>query len=208
MYVRDPKAARAAAIRRQVQAFKNSGEEMPQHLKDLLADIDGDAKDETVDLVDHVTGQVLAEVEVSKTPPVHRSPTYSSDLQQAREDAEAGQGIPGPTGSELEGLVDPMELQQLAEVAEEVNAAPAPEPEPEPEPVVEAAPEPPVEDIPVETPEEKALEPEVPEEKAVEPETPEVSEPKPETPAIKPEAEDKYQPGPLPRKRAPRRRTT
>lgn len=102
MFVRDPAAARAQAIREKVALFQKEGVPIPEHLQTLLDGLpDGD--DSAVELVDKVTGKLLAEVDVDdalaprpvksapvkqKAPTEEKAPGYTTSDQPADPEPE------------------------------------------------------------------------------------------------------------------------
>jgi hypothetical protein len=62
IYVRDPEAAEANAIRERVAAFEAAGEKVPKHLQTMLAKISVGKSASEVKLVDAITGEELSKV--------------------------------------------------------------------------------------------------------------------------------------------------
>jgi len=64
LYVRDVEAARARAQQERVKAFEEADEEVPEGLAALAAECEVSDDDELIDLVDAMTGELLAEADV------------------------------------------------------------------------------------------------------------------------------------------------
>jgi hypothetical protein len=119
-YVRDPRAARAEAIRERVALHKQLKQPIPPHLQEMYDELPDDGHRE-VELVDEVTGEHIAEVNLQAPPDKVRNPSVTTAQ---------------PEGGVSEVAV----LREVDEPAEPVVAEPAVESTPEP--VVEATVEP------------------------------------------------------------------
>lgn len=127
IYIRDPAAARAKAIREQYDLFVSQGREVPPHLQTLYDELDVPESDLDVDLVDAVTGEQLAEVDVvEEAPAVAKFTPVSQDMP-------AVTALPEPA---------PEPVAVSAELGGGGGLAAQAEPEPEPAPEPQAAPEP------------------------------------------------------------------
>jgi hypothetical protein len=82
IYVRDPEAAEANAIRERVAAFEAAGEKVPKHLQTMLAKVTVGKNASEVKLVDAVTGEELSKVK-------HVDAQGFDEAGQPQEDAEA-----------------------------------------------------------------------------------------------------------------------
>src|ERR1700756_1185717 len=71
LYVRDPIAARAKAIRDRVAMYKEQGREVPEHLQNMYDELppEGGDTNEPVELVDEVTGEHVAEEKLEEGAP-------------------------------------------------------------------------------------------------------------------------------------------
>jgi hypothetical protein len=126
IYIRDPAAARAEAIREQYALYQVNGLDVPAHLQALYDELATPATDLDVDLVDAVTGTVLAEVElVSVDAPVAKfiavDPQAPPEVVEVALSGEGGAGV------------------EVAQPEPELEPEPEPEPEPAAEPVTRTA---------------------------------------------------------------------
>jgi hypothetical protein len=64
MYIRDPEAARAQAIRERVAMYKGQGKPVPEHLQHLFDTLPEHEKTD-IELVDAKTGRHISDVQVS-----------------------------------------------------------------------------------------------------------------------------------------------
>jgi hypothetical protein len=88
LYVRDPIAARAKAIRDRVALYKEQKKDVPEHLQELYDQLPPEEVDtnEEVELVDAVTGEHVAEVHLDEGRPQpagvgSNTPVYGSQVQ-------------------------------------------------------------------------------------------------------------------------------
>jgi hypothetical protein len=63
LFVRDVEAARARAVQERVKAIEASGGEVPEELAAMAAELEIGEDDELINLVDAVTGELLAEAD-------------------------------------------------------------------------------------------------------------------------------------------------
>jgi hypothetical protein len=124
LYVRNPTTARSSAIKRQLAALTQSGEEVPQHLRDLATGLESEADE--VELVDAATGTLLGEVEVVNDPPVHRSATFHSDrvtaeIEAAKEEAPVAEQEKPKPEEKVEEKVEEKKLASGGPVVEPVT---------------------------------------------------------------------------------------
>jgi hypothetical protein len=124
IYVRDPEAAEANAIRERVAAFEAAGEKVPKHLQTMLAKVSVGKNASEVKLVDAVTGEELSKVkhvdaqgfdEAGQPPPPARPP------EPLKKGEEPENPLPDAEVGPIEADLDP----------EVVRPAPDPGPVPE-----------------------------------------------------------------------------
>lgn len=96
MFVRDPAAARAQAIRDKVALFQREGLPVPPHLQSLLDGLPVGEDDSAVELVNSVTGEHIADVDVDagETPPANIGST--SNIFPVKEKAPVKDTAPAP----------------------------------------------------------------------------------------------------------------
>lgn len=117
LYVRDPQAARAKAIRDRIALHKELKQPIPPHLQKLFDDLpDEDAA--SVDLVDAVSGEHVAAVELETA----AAPEIEPESAVFRDGAliASKPAVPGPTGTVVDDIVD-VEPAELVEVEPEVE---------------------------------------------------------------------------------------
>jgi hypothetical protein len=167
LYVRDPQAAAAAAIRRRVKAFELAGKQVPRHLQKLLEGLKGDEGPE-IDLVDAITGESCGgEVVVdapegsgAETPPPPAGPPNPESVtHEVSPVPDQSAPVPGGEASEqpaapaedlaISAAVDPgqpsgaeLRVTGAQQKADGVEAVTVPEVAPAPAPVVAPAPDP------------------------------------------------------------------
>ncbi len=127
MYVRDPAAARADAIRQKVALYTRHGIPIPEHLQAMFDELPPAGDSSEVELVDAVTGEHVAEVDVNKSPPKSLKKETEAPVVEAPVVAVAPEETTIASSGDLH-----------VDVA--VEPEPAPEVKPEPEPVVDIAP--------------------------------------------------------------------
>lgn len=176
MYVRDPAAARAQAIREKVALLHRHGQEVPQYLQALFDALDAQNDEAAIELVNAATGEQVAEVDKAQPEPLR--PDVASTTDMFPPEAKPG-GVNDPGTSEAG-------VSGAGVIVTEVKAV---EPEPEPEPVATPAPK-------LEAKVEVKPQPEPQVEAKPEPKA-EVEAPKPPVPPRRPTP---------PRKASPRRR--
>lgn len=129
IYVRDPEAAEAKAIRERVAAFEAAGEKIPKHLQTMLDQISVAKDAPDIKLVDAVTGEEMSKVkhvdaqgfdEAGQPPPPARPPEplkKGEEPEHPLPDAEQG---PVETDPEV---LRPMPVLESPEDAEARVAA-------------------------------------------------------------------------------------
>lgn len=129
IYVRDPEAAEAKAIRERVAAFEAAGEKIPKHLQTMLDQISVAEGASDIKLVDAVTGEEMSKVkhvdaqgfdEAGQPPPPARPPEplkKGEEPEHPLPDAEQG---PVETDPEV---LRPMPVLESPEDAEARVAA-------------------------------------------------------------------------------------
>jgi hypothetical protein len=147
LYVRDPGAARAEAIRERVAMHKRHGTPIPDHLQMLYDRLPPEGDNEDVELVDAVTGEHVAEVEMlhdgaqpehvaevamaKDVPPDTRPQSHrlfsgkTGNEPVATFESYEPKGMDGPTGKVVDGLIDVEEvpLPEVKAVEPEVKVA-------------------------------------------------------------------------------------
>lgn len=121
--MRDPRAARAAAIRRRVKAFELAGKQVPRHLRELLEGLQTDAPE--IDLVDAVTGKSRGELTIdapegsgAETPPPPAGPPDPENVEHEPTPVPDQVGAPfAPTGSIADGLIGMLPTAPPTDVA-------------------------------------------------------------------------------------------
>jgi hypothetical protein len=135
IYVRDVQVARARAAQERAKAFQDAGEEVPEALAALVAEINVGIsdKDEPINLVDALTGELLAEGAIdeegvvleeeaageSESEPEPVSASVTVHLEEAEPEPEL-EAVPGATGTPVE--ID-VPLEELVEATAESEPA-------------------------------------------------------------------------------------
>lgn len=90
LYVRDPRAARAKAIRDRVQMYKDQQKEVPEHLQRLFDELPDETGviNEEVELVDQVTGEHVAEVILDEGEPQPSGTGSNTNVFKSRDTVE------------------------------------------------------------------------------------------------------------------------
>ena len=98
LFIRDPVAASALAVEDAIQRFKDAGEEVPEHLLEQSKSLgQAPADSDAVILVDAVTGEFLADVDVQE--PTDTLPDQTAPEPEPDEEPEA---VPEGTPDETE----------------------------------------------------------------------------------------------------------
>src|SRR6185437_13504002 len=126
MFVRDPEAAEAKAIRERAAAFEAAGEKIPKHLQKMLDSISVGKDASDIKLVDALTGEELGKVkhvdtqarDAAGTPPPPARPP---------EELKKGEEPEFPLPDAEQGLTE----ADVADSPEDVRPMPGPAPLPE-----------------------------------------------------------------------------
>lgn len=144
LYVRDPIAARAKSIRDRVAMFKEQHRPVPEHLQKLFDELPPEATDDNleVELVDAVTGDHVAEVELDPGQPQpsgvgSNTNVYPDELKpghtapaEPQPNPEPHKGsLDGPTGTVVDGVIDVEEVPLPAVTSQLVSGPVAIKPE-------------------------------------------------------------------------------
>lgn len=124
MYVRDPRAARAQAIRDRVAQFKEQGIEIPDHLQKLFDELPDPAAQE-VELVDAVSGEHVADVELEPASVPETFDLESAAFRDGKKIDTDTVPVEGPTGTVQDGLlsVEPVTEDAQLEAIQRAAAA-------------------------------------------------------------------------------------
>ena len=146
LYRRVPLAANIAALRQRAQAYKDSGQPVPERLQKILDEV-RDYDEAEIELVDQVTGEKLVEHLKVEAPGLSPRPGIGDERRSPEEaffthdpTPLPDQVAPDPPGEFIPPVIDPPKPEPEPESAEvSVTVEPTPEPEPEPEPTPEPA---------------------------------------------------------------------